>query len=64
MITVELEKAEWQFLVTVLRSTPRILQSLAAAGEALPEPVQLPIDEEMLANVRELAERISAQTHS
>jgi len=64
MVTVTLEEAEWQFLVTVLRSAPTILQSLAVAGKALPEPVRLPIDDEMLANVRQLAERISAQTHS
>jgi hypothetical protein len=63
-LTVTLDAAEWQFLITVLRASTCMLNALLALQHSLPDAIELPITADAVVNVVALANRIEEQTGS
>ena len=61
-VTVTLNAAEWQFLVTVLRASTVIMNTLMALERSMPGAVELPVSADAAANMVVLANRIEEQT--
>ncbi|HLK69889.1 MAG TPA: hypothetical protein VKU19_40950 [Bryobacteraceae bacterium] len=59
--SVTLRADEWEFLITVLRASTRMLNSLLALQRSLPDAIDLPITGDAVAKVSAMADRIAAQ---
>ncbi len=60
-ITITLDAAEWQFLITTLTSTGAILRALATLRDAMPDSFRVPITADAIIGVAALVEKIESQ---
>jgi hypothetical protein len=61
MVTIELDRTEYEFLLTVLRSTGEILNTLMALQTSMPTSELPPLKLEAMVAIAALAERIERQ---
>lgn len=61
MVTIELDRTEYEFLLTVLRSTGKILNALMALQASMPDADPLPLKLDAMVAIAALADRIEDQ---
>jgi len=60
-VTLTLDATECDFLITVLRASGSILNTLKALHSSLPDTLPLPLSTDAIVNILALADRIEQQ---